>query len=65
MLEEPKGKILNSAKKIIKACLDEIWLHPVVNLFDYKALLSYKKCLVNNYTRLSDLQHEISNTAAL
>ena len=60
-------KYYNDAKKIIKACLDEIRVHPVVNPFDYKSLVSYKKCLVNNYTRLSacDLQHEMSNTAAL
>ena len=51
----------------LKACLDEIRVHPAVNPFDSKSLVSYKKCLVNNYTRLSacDLQHEMSNTAAL
>ena len=57
----------NDAKKIIKACLDEIRNHANVSAYDYKALVSYKKCLVNNYTRLKacNLDHEMSNTAAL
>ena len=42
----------NDAKKIIKACLDEIQNHGNMSAYDYKALVSYKKCLVNNYTRL-------------
>ena len=60
-------KYYNDAKKIIKACLDEIRAHPVIHAFDYKALVSYKKCLINNYTRLTacGLDHEMSNTAAL
>ena len=57
----------NDPKKIIKACLDEIRSHSNIGAYDYKALVSYKKCLVNNYTRLkaSGLDHEMSNTAAL
>ena len=60
-------KFYSDAKKVIKACLDEIRAHPVISAFDYKALVSYKKCLTNNYTRLKacDLEHEMSNTAAL
>ena len=60
-------KFYNDSKKIIKACLDEIRVHPNVAAFDYKALVSYKKCLVNNYTRLKacGLDHEMSNTAAM
>ena len=60
-------KYYNDAKKIIKACLEEIRAHPNVNAFDYKALVSYKKCLVNNHTRLKacNLDHEMSNTAAM
>ena len=57
----------NDAKKIVKACLDEIRGHSNINSFDYKALVLYKKCLVNNFTRLTacGLEHEMSNTAAL
>ena len=57
----------NDAKKIIKSCLDEIRAHSNVNALDYKALVAYKKCLVNNYTRLKacNLEHEMSNSAAL
>ena len=60
-------KYYNNAKKIVKACLDEIRAHPEVKAFDYKALVSYRKCLTNNYTRLkaAELDHEMSNTAAL
>ena len=60
-------KFYNDPKKIIKACLDEIRAHPNISAFDYKALVAYKKCLVNNYTRLKacNLDHEMSNTAAL
>ena len=57
----------NDAKKIVKACLDEIRGHANINAHDYRALVNYKKCLVNNYTRLKacSLDHEMSNTAAL
>ena len=57
----------NDPKKLIKACLDEIRGHTNIGAYDYKALVNYKKCLVNNYTRLkaSNLDHEMSNTAAL
>ena len=60
-------KYYNDAKKLVKACLDEIKAHSVISAHDYKALVAYKKCLVNNFTRLeaSDLSHEMSNTAAL
>ena len=60
-------KYYNDARKIIKACLDEVRSHPNISTHDYKALVSYKKCLVNNYTRLKacKLDHEMSNTAAL
>ena len=57
----------NDSKKIVKACLDDIRGHSTIGAFDYKALVAYKKCLENNYTRLkaSKLDHEISNTAAM
>ena len=60
-------KYYNDAKKIIKACLDEIRSQPNITAFDYKALVNYKKILVNNYTRLKacGLDHEMSNTAAM
>ena len=60
-------KYYNDAKKIVKACLDEIKGHAVIHSFDYKSLVAFKKCLVNNFTRLKacDLDHELSNTAAL
>ena len=47
--------------------MDEVRSHSNVAAFDYKALVAYKKCLVNNFTRLKacDLEHELSNTAAL
>ena len=55
------------AKKVIRACLDEIRAHPQIAAYDYKGLVAYKKCLANNYARLkaSDLAHEMSNTAAM
>ena len=55
------------SNKIIKACLDDIRAHAPVNQFDYKSLVSYKKCLLNNHARLkaSNLLHEMSNTSAL
>ena len=64
---EKLEKYYNDAKKIIKACLDEIRSHGNISAHDYKALVSYKKCLTNNYTRLKacKLEHEMSNTAAL
>ena len=57
----------NDAKKIVKACLEEIRVHSTVAPHDYKALVSYKKCLINNFTRLKacNLDHEMSNTAAM
>ena len=64
---EQLDRYYNDAKKIVKACLDEIKSHSNISAFDYKALVAYKKCLVNNFTRLKafDLEHETSNTAAL
>ena len=46
---------------------DEMRGHSNISPFDYKALVLYKKCLVNNFTCLKacDLEHELSNTAAL
>ena len=64
---ESLDKYYNDAKKVVKACLDEIKGHSVIHSFDYKLLVSFKKCLINNFTRLKacDLDHELSNTAAL
>ena len=64
---EQLEKYYNDAKKIVRACLDEVRAHSNVSPHDYKALVSYRKCLVNNYTRLTacGLGHEMSNTAAL
>ena len=64
---ESLDKYFNDAKKVVKACLDEIKGHSVIHSFDYKSLVSFKKCLTNNFTRLKacDLDHELSNTAAL
>ena len=60
-------KYYNNARKIIKAFFDEVRGHQNIAAHDYKALVSYRKCLVNNYTRLKacKLEHEMSNTAAL
>ena len=60
-------KYYSDNNKVIKACLDEIRAHPNIGAFDYKGLVSYKKCLINNHTRLKscNLEHEMSNTAAL
>ena len=57
----------SDSNKLIKACLDEIRSHGQVNQFDYKGLVAYKKCLVNNHARLkaAKLEHEMSNTAAI
>ena len=64
---EQLDRYYSDAKKIIKACLEEIRAQPLINQFDYRALVNYKKCLVNNHARLkaSNLQHEMSNTAAM
>ena len=64
---EQLDRYYNDAKKIVKACLDEVRSHSNISAFDYKALVAYKKCLVNNFTRLKacKLEHEMSNTAAL
>ena len=64
---EKLEKYYNDAKKIINACLNEKRSHGNINAHDYRALVSYKKCLTNNYTRLKacNLDHEMSNTAAL
>ena len=53
--------------KVVNACLSEVKVHPNVSPFDYKAMVSYKKCLVNNHARLKarGLEHELSNTGAM
>ena len=55
------------SKKIIRSCLDEIRAQPQISAYDYKGLVGYKKCLLNNYARLkaAGLDHEMSNTAAM
>ena len=60
-------RYFNDARKIVKACLEDVRTHSQINSFDYKALVSYKKCLLNNHARLqaSGLEHEMSNTAAM
>ena len=57
----------NDSKKVIRACLDEIRAQPQVSQYDYKGLVQYKKCLINNHARLQacNLLHEMSNTAAM
>ena len=57
----------SDAKKIIRACLDELRGQPQISQFDYKGLVQYKKCLTNNHARLkaAKLEHEMSNTAAM
>ena len=57
----------SDAKKVIRACLDDIRSQPQLSQFDYKGLVQYKKCLLNNYARLkaSKLEHEMSNSAAM
>ena len=54
-------------KKIIRACLEEIRTQPQINPFDYKGLVQFKKCLINNHARLkaSGLEHEMSNSATM
>ena len=55
------------AKKVVRACLDEIRAYSQVAAYDYKGLVGYKKCLLNNHARLkaAGLEHEMSNTAAM
>ena len=57
----------NNPNKVIKASLDEIRAQSNIAQFDYKALVNYKKCLVNNHARLkaAKLEHEMSTTTAL
>ena len=47
--------------------MDEVRSQPNISAHNYKALVAYKRSLVNNYTRLKacELDHEMSNTAAL
>ena len=53
--------------KVVRACLAEVHAHPTIAPYDYRALISFKTCLVNNYTRLKakNLEHELSNTGAM
>ena len=57
----------SDSKKVIRACLDDIRSQPQISQYDYKGLVNYKKCLVNNHARLKacNLEHEMSNTAAM
>ena len=61
------NKYYSDSNKVIKSCLDEIRAQPAISSFDYKGPVAYKKCLVNNHTRLQacKLDHEMSNAAAL
>ena len=53
----------NNHAKIIATCVKEVKALPKIIPRDYKALVSYKRCIVNNNTRLSTvgLEHEVSN----
>ena len=53
--------------KVVKACLEELHALPRISGGDYKALVSYMKCIKNNHARLkaAGLEHEISNTTAM
>ena len=42
-------KYYSDSNKVIKSCLDEIRAQPAISSFDYKGLVAYKKCLVNNH----------------
>ena len=54
-------------KKVVKACLDKIRGHPTKGSFNYKAMVSYNKCLINNQLHLHAccLGNELSNTGAM
>ena len=53
--------------KVVHACTSEISSHSAIAPFDYKAMVAYKNCLVNNYRRLvaRGLEHELSTTQAM
>ena len=55
------------SKKVIRACLDDLRSQSQITQHDYKSLVQYKKCILNNYARLKSckLDHEMSNTAAM
>ena len=60
-------KYYGDPRKVVNACLGEIKAHPHVAGFDYKSMINYKNCLINNYERLKScgLEHEMSNTASM
>ena len=64
---EKIDKYFGDPRKVIQACRSEIKLHPQIYPFDYKSMITYKDCLVNNYARLRarKLDHEMSNTASM
>jgi hypothetical protein len=46
------ASFFGNPSKVIQSCLAEIQAHLSVSLFDYRAMVSYKNCLSNNYARL-------------
>ena len=53
----------NNCSKIIAACMNKVKALPNIAAEDYEALVSYKICIVNNYTRwrTAGLEKKVSN----
>ena len=53
--------------KVVRCVMSEVMSQTIIADGDYKSLVKYSLLLNNNYNRLSnlDLEHEISNTAAM
>ena len=60
---EQLDRYYNNTNKVTRACMEEVDALPRIYTGDYKALVAYKKCIANSYTRLkaAGLEHEISN----
>ena len=60
-------KYYGDPQKVVNACLGEVRAFPGIEAFDYKALVDYKNCIINNNSRLTaaKLKHEMSNMAAM
>ena len=53
----------NNSSKIVAACMEEIKVLPDIKVGDYKALVLYKTCIIDNLAWLSvaELENEVSN----
>ena len=53
-------KYYGDPRKVVNACLGEFKAHPQVQGFDYKSMINFKNCIVNNYERLKSCGLELS-----